>query len=289
MSSHFNYEIDERSLRVRLKDMSIPPEEEAWVQFENYSESCKHTGKTGRSRFQLNVNRNVILPVVFGVVIISFSLLLFNFVSIKNKKTNDSEIKTASLEIKKEEPKKLIVPLVKIVDTTSQLIVQKTDSSQLKTIAAQSIITEAVTLSVQNSSLQSKAELSKNVSSQIENKNTIAETTQKKISPDLAWTTTESAEIFSRPDNKSEVLGNASSNHQYEAIEQTNYYIKVSFQSNGINQLGYIKKQQLRKKSDEVITSKVGKKKRSRKAEILESLHVPTSLPNTDTKEPELK
>src|SRR4051812_41054745 len=115
MSSHFNYEIDERNLRVRLKDMKIPHKEEAWLQFEMYSDGAKSSFKTSSlPRFQLNINRSVVLPVVFGVVIIAFSLLLFNFVSIKNKPLNTLAAKLPAEEVKQEEPKKeIIVPAEK--------------------------------------------------------------------------------------------------------------------------------------------------------------------------------
>lgn len=83
--SHFKYEIDERNIRLQLKEMEMPFSEEAWQKFENYSSShTSSVGETSVKRFQFSLNRNVILPTVFGAIIVSFSLLLFNFVNIKN-------------------------------------------------------------------------------------------------------------------------------------------------------------------------------------------------------------
>lgn len=83
--SHFKYEIDERNIRLQLKAFEMPFSEDAWHKFESYSLSHNlAAASTPAARFKFALNRNVVLPVVFGSVIISFSLLLFNFVNIKN-------------------------------------------------------------------------------------------------------------------------------------------------------------------------------------------------------------
>jgi hypothetical protein len=102
MSSHFKYEIDERNLRLQLKENEFSFSEEAWQKFENYSASQKHTSNDAIiKRFQLSLNRNVVLPVVFASVIIMFSLLLFNFINIKNpnkESVNAAQTVKASVE-----------------------------------------------------------------------------------------------------------------------------------------------------------------------------------------------
>ena len=93
--SHFKYEINERNLRVQMKDNSVPYTDEAWQKFENYSASQKqHTHGSVMTQFNLSLNRNVVLPVVFGGVIVLFSLLLFNFVNIKNPALETADVKT---------------------------------------------------------------------------------------------------------------------------------------------------------------------------------------------------
>jgi len=294
MSSHFNYEIDERNLRVRLKDISLPYKEEAWIQFETYSDSCKQNNKANTlPRFQLNINRNVILPVIFGAVIILFSLLLFNFVSIKNTQSsgvsNNQETKVPVEQIvKKETPKKEVIPEVKPIETA---IMQKADTAKV-TLASitQPTVSETKAVTVQNNSIQVTPAANKNIAAMEEKKIIAAEPNPEKISQARAWTTTETAEIFSRPDNKSEVIGNSSSNRAYEAIEETNYYIKITFHSKGTQQIGYIKKLQLRKNSEMAQVLREPKKRRNRKAEIIEPLHTPVSLPTAaENREPELK
>jgi len=86
MIRHFTYEIDERNLRVKVKNMELPLKEGAWESFEEYSmEQSKH-GSDGGMAFKFSLNRNVMILAVFGAVILSFSLLLFNFITIKNPK-----------------------------------------------------------------------------------------------------------------------------------------------------------------------------------------------------------
>ncbi|MES2679794.1 MAG: hypothetical protein V4635_07920 [Bacteroidota bacterium] len=92
--SHFKYEINERNLRMQLKDNSVPFNEEAWLKFESFSATQKnYTHENVMKRFNVSLNRNIILPVVFGGVIVLFSLLLFNFVNIKNPNQETADIK----------------------------------------------------------------------------------------------------------------------------------------------------------------------------------------------------
>lgn len=92
MSNHFTYEIDERNLRRQLNDHALPFNEEAWQNFERYN-SAQSTFKRESRMKSLNItlNRNVVLPVVFGVIVILFSFLLVNFISIKNPKSTDQK------------------------------------------------------------------------------------------------------------------------------------------------------------------------------------------------------
>lgn len=114
MSNHFTYEIDERNLRIQLKEFVLPVSEDAWQKFETFSDSMVSQQRENRYKFNLNLNRNVVLPSVFGVIIILFSFLLVNFVSIKNPVKESAHKAEAAAtpepqpvvkEIKKEEPK----------------------------------------------------------------------------------------------------------------------------------------------------------------------------------------
>lgn len=117
--SHFNYELNESNLRIQLRNLEMPAGEDAWQKFEKYSESQPGRKSENKFNFRIMVNRNVLLPAVFGVVIVSFSLILFNFISIKGPKRVESGAKAEtsvsvvpegiSTQMAKEEPKPLIV------------------------------------------------------------------------------------------------------------------------------------------------------------------------------------
>ena len=125
MSSHFNYEIEERNMRNQLKELELTYKEEAWINYEEYAKQFQSVNKTQLiPNFNFALNRTVILPVVFGGIIILFSFLLFNFINIKNSKStatsNASEMKAgldAVAEKPKPEPKKAIVVPVKKQET----------------------------------------------------------------------------------------------------------------------------------------------------------------------------
>lgn len=137
MSSPFKYEIDERNLRLRLKENELQFSEEAWQKFESFSSAQKSVvNDTIIRRFNLSMNRNVVLPVVFGAVIVLFSLLLFNFINIKNPNTESAENTSPveeiipAEEVKKPEPApaKAIVP-AEVKDTvTAETLPAKTEA-----------------------------------------------------------------------------------------------------------------------------------------------------------------
>lgn len=87
MSKHFSYEIDERNLRVQLKNLEVPHRTEAWSKFEVYADAHPIiTQKPVFAGFDLKLSRQVVMPAIFGAIIILFSFLLYNFVSIKKDK-----------------------------------------------------------------------------------------------------------------------------------------------------------------------------------------------------------
>jgi hypothetical protein len=274
MSSHFNYEIDERNLRVKLKDMSIPYREEAWVQFETYSDGCKNTYKTSSlPRINLNINRNLILPVLFGAGIILFSMLLFNFVSISNKPAGKAELvkTTPAPEVREPQPEpKKIIP---VLSDTLKVPEAKTDSSQVPPVSV-AIATVAPVATV-----QPKEE---SIASQIP-----VET----LVPKDSWVLLSNASIYKDPNIKSEVIGGSPANKMVSAIEETNYFIKISFNKNSQTETGYILKSIVRKNHGQQLTSSAAKKPRGRKPEVLESHQAPATLPtsSSDQREPELK
>ena len=81
MSSHFNYEIDEKSLRQKLLNYSSPLDNDAWQRFETHRNQKPKSSsiESAFKNIQFGINKSVVLPLVFGTVIIAFSYLLYNF------------------------------------------------------------------------------------------------------------------------------------------------------------------------------------------------------------------
>lgn len=139
MSSHFNYEIEERNMRNQLKELELTYKEEAWLNYEEYAKQFQSVNKAQLlPNFNFALNRTVILPVVFGGIIILFSFLLFNFINIKNTKTTNSDVAAmkakmeAVVEQPKPEPKKAVAVPVK----KEEPIIVKETPVNTNTIAA---------------------------------------------------------------------------------------------------------------------------------------------------------
>jgi cytoskeletal protein RodZ len=146
MSSHFNYEIDERNVRNQLKALEMPFKEEAWYSYEAYAKQFQSTHKSQLlPNFNFALNRNVVLPVVFGAIIVLFSFLLFNFINIKNTKTEKKEVvetkpavTSISVEKKAPAPKKEI----KVIEVKKE--VAPATASTAPSNSAAAVITSTV-------------------------------------------------------------------------------------------------------------------------------------------------
>lgn len=122
MSSLFSYELDEAQIRLTLQNSrAVEYSESNWDDFEaNYSETC--SGQTNTSfklpEFNLNINRNVVLPVIFIASLVGVSAIMLSFVDFKTNSpskvekqlipdpTNFTPEKTKSAAIVKKEPGK---------------------------------------------------------------------------------------------------------------------------------------------------------------------------------------
>ncbi len=104
-------------MRNQLKELEVSFKEEAWFNYEAYAKQFQSVHKTQLlPNFNFALNRTLILPIVFGGIIILFSFLLFNFINIKNTKTKQevSEVTPPVTAVKpKPEPKKQIIVPVK--------------------------------------------------------------------------------------------------------------------------------------------------------------------------------
>ncbi len=111
MSNVFTYAIDEQNLKIKLKALQAPMREDAWQKFEMYADAHPfQMPSTGFSGLNINLNRNVVLPVVFGLIICLFSFMLFNFISIKDSPANNFQ-KAEHVTPSAPEFKEVVIPM----------------------------------------------------------------------------------------------------------------------------------------------------------------------------------
>ncbi len=85
MSSQFNYDLDERQIKLILQDVELEASELAWQRFESFSKSETKRPLAGISLPKINVSisRSFIIPIIFVSLIGGLSTLLFSFVDFK--------------------------------------------------------------------------------------------------------------------------------------------------------------------------------------------------------------
>src|SRR4051812_19284215 len=87
MSSLFSYELDEQQIRITLQDSgAVKYSESSWDEFE--ANFIQHHSQQNHSKFKLpefhlNINRNVVLPVVFIAALVGVSAIMLSFVDFK--------------------------------------------------------------------------------------------------------------------------------------------------------------------------------------------------------------
>ncbi len=278
MSSHFNYEIDERNMRDRFKAFAPAFTDSAWNSFEEYN-SKNTKSKSFENPIKLNfaLNKNFIMPIIFGTIIIGFSLILFNFINIKNKP--DLVQKNAVIDnapIKKPEvPKvvdKKIIPAV--VDT-----IKKIDTSTVKTLST--TITPSVAATTTIAATKTIAP-----TPTVEIKSTEITSTGKK------YRVIEQGGIYIDPSIKSEQIGTTKLKEEYTALEEKIYFIKVEFTKNGSKKIGYIRKSHIAEngKNTPVNNSNaLAKPKKPKNVEQLETITPSAGLLPVGASEKELE
>ena len=95
MSSQFNYELDERQIRMMMQDAELDYNDSMWNKFDELSTSQSRSSANVSSfvpKFNLSISRSIIVPVIFIVLIGGLSAMLFSFVDFKKKESIEKEI-----------------------------------------------------------------------------------------------------------------------------------------------------------------------------------------------------
>jgi hypothetical protein len=265
MSSHFNYEIDEKALRQKMLNQKATLDNDAWQRYETHRNQAPKNSKieSAFKTIKFSINKNVILPLIFGSVIIAFSFLLFNFISINTTKKK-VEIKTSKqftnpINKASNYKPKLVAAIVKKDTLThdSLLIANTTSISTTPTIQVISTSTNNITVL------------------KTENTNTTS------INNSINIPSGES--LYPSPSIKTTPIATSSKNIKYSKTGETIYFIKLAYTING-----EIKEAYLRKSSLEPKINQMGTRNKT-KPETMETSPMPSLIDNSQEKELELR
>ena len=138
MSNHFTYEIDERNLKQKLKNFELEYKPEAWLKFQNQGLfQIKVKEPNAFIKAKVHFNKNLVLGLIFLLIIISISSVLFKIIKIKNP-INKNIISPKPIEISKKQ-NKIISPEIKSKIELKPLISKVKKDSTLKTSEKDSI------------------------------------------------------------------------------------------------------------------------------------------------------
>lgn len=163
MSSLFNYELDEKNIRSTLQKARYAEfSEAAWRDFEeNYCKEICNKNSTlsfvKLPEFNLNINRNIILPVFFILALVGVSALLLSFIDFKPEQEqvekkldpNPNNYKATIAPVKKES-KKEAVSKPEPIAVKKDIIITQSVNSNPTTLVQQPVTHAAISTPTAN-------------------------------------------------------------------------------------------------------------------------------------------
>lgn len=150
MANQFNYELDDRQIKLTMLSATVPFDEKAWDKFKSQPISGSKqfaTSNFPKMDINIGISRSIIMPVIFVILIGSLSALLFSFIDFKKKDTASTEIPleipVATKSVKKNE-----------ITTTPSLTVLKGDKNNVPEIKATESVKSVVTETIANNSIK---------------------------------------------------------------------------------------------------------------------------------------
>jgi len=164
MSSLFSYELDEAQIRLTLQNSkAVVYNESSWDEFEHkflQNNTHQNLSKFKLPEFHLNINRNIVLPVIFVTALVGVSAIMLSFVDFKTNSTQQIEkgLIPNPNNFNSEKSKTTIIAKKEPVKTEAEKPVVKTDSVPVKTetppAATTQIADAANTQTINNSTVQ---------------------------------------------------------------------------------------------------------------------------------------
>jgi hypothetical protein len=164
MSSLFSYELDEAQIRLTLQNSrAVEYNESNWDEFERnfvQNNSNQNLSRFKLPEFNLNINRNVVLPVVFITALVGVSAIMLSFVDFKTNAPTQVEksLIPNPNNYKPEQTKTTVVVKKEPVKTVVEKPIVKADSVPVKAEAPPTTTTQvAVNTNTSSSKNQSPA------------------------------------------------------------------------------------------------------------------------------------
>lgn len=189
MSSLFSYELDESQIRLTLQnDRAVDYHESSWDDFE--SKFVQHSSNQNLSKFKLpefhlNINRNVVLPVIFIVGLVGVSAIMLSFVDFKTNTPTQVE--------------KGLIPNpdnFKGEETQSAVIVKKAEP---KPIAEKPVVkADSISVKLENQVITNTTTALANITPPVNHSTTLNQPIQARISvPDSSSVTANNPTVIS--------------------------------------------------------------------------------------------
>ena len=116
MGNQFKYELDERKIRILLKDAEINYNEALWQKFDELAISkSKSNRKINNNIPNINfgISRSIVIPIIFIVFIGGLSAILFSAIDFKKKESVEKEIPFVVSKVETKKTIHSIKPVIK--------------------------------------------------------------------------------------------------------------------------------------------------------------------------------
>jgi hypothetical protein len=147
MSSQFNYELDERQIRIIMQDAELEYNEAMWHKFDQMSVSHSKSSVNISSyipKINLSISRSVIVPVLFIVLIGGLSAMLFSFVDFKKKEAILKEVPYVAPTPTTTQTEVITKPIIKNKENSTANLSTPAVTDSISAIIADPVIIAAI-------------------------------------------------------------------------------------------------------------------------------------------------
>jgi hypothetical protein len=147
MSSQFNYELDERQIRIMMQDAELEYNEAMWHKFDQMSVSHSKSSVNISSyipKINLSISRSVIVPVLFIVLIGGLSAMLFSFVDFKKKEAILKEVPYVAPTPTTTQTEVITKPIIKNKENSTANLSTPAVTDSISAIIADPVIIAAI-------------------------------------------------------------------------------------------------------------------------------------------------